>query len=198
MPIIPIFVSSTFRDFHAERDRLVGDVRAALDDNVADLGCRVEMIDLRWRIDTTAIDDESVQQSRVMDVRSTKARCPQPPDRGAHTRSHSRAWVSRGMMCGPSDEAPRKPITESLNLCALCPLHHRLHHHGLLEIRGNPNRRDGLHFFDKQGREIAAPPKAPPERPLHPPSKPYVHPSGEPINWYWFDWRDLERERDLN
>jgi hypothetical protein len=87
--------------------------------------------------------------------------------------------------------------TESPNLCALCPLHHRLHHHGLLEIRGNPNRRDGLHFFDQHGREIAGLPKAPPERPLHPPPEPYVHPSGEPINWYWFNWREL-RDPDLN
>jgi hypothetical protein len=88
--------------------------------------------------------------------------------------------------------------TESCNLCALCPLHHRLHHLGLLEIRGDPNTRDGLHFFDKHGREIGARAMAPPERPLHPPPKPYVHPTGERIDWHWFNWRELEREREFN
>jgi hypothetical protein len=88
--------------------------------------------------------------------------------------------------------------TESCNLCALCPLHHRLHHLGLLEIRGHPETIDGLRFFDQHGREIVGLTKLPPERPLHPPPQRYVHPTGEAIDWGWFDWRDLDRERDLN
>jgi hypothetical protein len=67
-----------------------------------------------------------------------------------------------------------------------------------LEIRGDPNTRDGLQFFDQHGREIRAMPKVTPGQPLPPPATPYVHPSGEPIDWHWFEWRDLERERDLN
>ena len=88
--------------------------------------------------------------------------------------------------------------TESCNLCALCPLHHRLHHLGLLEIRGDPNTSDGLRFFDRHGREISVRPKSSPQLAHDPPPRRYVHPSGERINWYWFNWRDLERERDRN
>ena len=67
MAAIPVFVSSTFRDFHGERDLLVGPVRERLDELVADLGCRVEMIDLRWGVDTTE-DGEDEAQRRVLDV----------------------------------------------------------------------------------------------------------------------------------
>ena len=81
--------------------------------------------------------------------------------------------------------------TESRNLCALCPMHHRLHHLGLLQIEGNPNRHGGLRFFDQHGRPIAArPPAVPSEAAV--PSTPYTHPSGEPVNWHWFEWRTRE------
>lgn len=88
--------------------------------------------------------------------------------------------------------------TESSNLCALCPLHHRSHHLGLLQIRGSPETINGLRFFDQHGREIGGVAKQPPALPLQPPSRTYLHPTGEAIDWRWFNWRDLERERDLN
>jgi hypothetical protein len=88
--------------------------------------------------------------------------------------------------------------TESSNLCALCPLHHRLHHLGLLQIRGDPSTIDGLRFYDQHSREITALPKVVPDRPWNPPPQPYIHPTGEAIDWHWFNWRDLERDRDLN
>jgi hypothetical protein len=87
--------------------------------------------------------------------------------------------------------------TESSNLCALCPLHHRLHHLGLLEIRGSPNTIDGLRFFDPRGHEIGARSPIAPERPLHPPPQAYIHPSGERVDWRWFEWRHPE-EHALN
>lgn len=65
--VIPVFVSSTFRDFHAERDVLTGPVRERLDDEVREFGCRVEMIDLRWGVDTVGVDEEEAAR-RVVDV----------------------------------------------------------------------------------------------------------------------------------
>lgn len=65
MAVIPVFVSSTFRDFHAERDELVASVVPALDELVVDYGCRVELIDLRWGV-TAAEDHERF--ARVLEV----------------------------------------------------------------------------------------------------------------------------------
>ena len=63
--VIPIFVSSTFRDFHAERDELVATVLPALNDQVAQHGCVVELIDLRWGV---AAAEGDAQQARVLEV----------------------------------------------------------------------------------------------------------------------------------
>lgn len=69
MTVIPVFISSTFRDFHRERDILMQRVRPELDDALRSLGCRVEMIDLRWGIaDTQPGDDDEIRQGRVLDV----------------------------------------------------------------------------------------------------------------------------------
>ena len=88
--------------------------------------------------------------------------------------------------------------TESCNLCALCPLHHRLHHLGLLDIRGNPDTIDGLRFFDERGSRDRRPINHPARpTPAPPPPQPYEHPSGEHIDWRWFAWREPQ-ERDLN
>ena len=65
MAVIPVFVSSTFRDFHAERDELISTVLPALNEQIAQYGCRAEMIDLRWGV-TTADEDE--RQARVLEV----------------------------------------------------------------------------------------------------------------------------------
>ncbi len=65
--VVSVFVSSTFRDFHAERDVLVGAVRERLDESLRDLGCRVEIIDLRWGVDTVGVDEEEAAR-RVVDV----------------------------------------------------------------------------------------------------------------------------------
>ena len=65
--VVSVFVSSTFRDFHGERDVLVGVVRARLDDRLASLGCRVEMIDLRWGVGLDGVD-EATAQERTLSV----------------------------------------------------------------------------------------------------------------------------------
>jgi tetratricopeptide (TPR) repeat protein len=68
MPVISLFVSSTFRDFHAERDLLVGLIRAELDERIAQYGCRVEVIDLRWGLGQAEELDEAVMQERTLSV----------------------------------------------------------------------------------------------------------------------------------
>ncbi|MFC0316526.1 DUF4062 domain-containing protein, partial [Gordonia phosphorivorans] len=67
MAVVPVFVSSTFRDFHGERDILAGPVRERLDELVAPLGIRVELIDLRWGVDTLGISEEEAAR-KVLDV----------------------------------------------------------------------------------------------------------------------------------
>lgn len=65
MAVVSVFVSSTFRDFHAERDELVASVLPVLNERVAEYGCRVEVIDLRWGV-AAADDDE--RHARVLEV----------------------------------------------------------------------------------------------------------------------------------
>jgi hypothetical protein len=61
--------------------------------------------------------------------------------------------------------------TETWNLIALCPHHHRLHHRGLLGISGNADTDGGITFTNAAGRVIAQsgarpePPGAPPPGP---------------------------------
>lgn len=55
MPVLPVFLSSTFSDFQMERDVLTGPVCERLNEVLLPLECRVEMIDLRWGVDTTSV-----------------------------------------------------------------------------------------------------------------------------------------------
>ena len=57
MAVVSVFVSSTFRDFHAERDVLIESVRKRLDERLQPLGCRVEIVDLRWGVAVGDPDD---------------------------------------------------------------------------------------------------------------------------------------------
>ncbi|MEY2434805.1 MAG: hypothetical protein QOC92_4530 [Acidimicrobiaceae bacterium] len=82
--------------------------------------------------------------------------------------------------------------TRSRNLCALCPLHHRLHHLGMLGIEGDPSTIDGLTFRDQRGRIIGARPPTPGGRPPDSSVQPYVHPSGERADWHWIVWPELD------
>jgi Domain of unknown function (DUF222) len=81
--------------------------------------------------------------------------------------------------------------TAPSNLCALCPMHHRLHHRGLLEIRGRPGAAGGLRFFTDKGREIAALPRSSiSEPPLG--TVRYLHPPGGRVDWFWMNWNSLD------
>jgi HNH endonuclease len=97
---------------------------------------------------------------------------------------HIRHW-SQG---GPSDPA---------NLCALCPVHHRMVHVGFLTIEGDPTDPAGLVFADRHGRRLQPAPPRPPhsdttsaqaarEQGLPPPD--WQHPPGEPLDTRWISW----------
>jgi Domain of unknown function (DUF222)/HNH endonuclease len=74
--------------------------------------------------------------------------------------------------------------TDSQNLVALCPFHHRLHHLGSLGITGDADDPSGLTFTDPRGRVLA--PAGRPRAPDAIPSEqPYAHPSGEPFDPHW-------------
>jgi hypothetical protein len=71
---------------------------------------------------------------------------------------------------------------DTANLAALCPSCHRAHHRGQLGITGNADLPDGLTFTDPHGRILdpAAHPTKP-TGPPPPPTRPYDHPLGEPL-----------------
>ncbi|QXB17941.1 protein of unknown function [Corynebacterium coyleae] len=64
---IPVFVSSTFRDFHTERDILNGPVSDRLNESLRRFGAKMHFIDLRWGVDTNDMDEEAAGR-KVLDV----------------------------------------------------------------------------------------------------------------------------------
>lgn len=48
MPVIPVFVASTFRDFRQEHYLPRHRIARRLSDKIVGLGSRVESVDLRW------------------------------------------------------------------------------------------------------------------------------------------------------
>ncbi|BBZ41033.1 hypothetical protein MCNS_40960 [Mycobacterium conspicuum] len=73
--------------------------------------------------------------------------------------------------------------TELHNLVLLCPYHHRLHHRGLITIKGPA---DALTVTDNEGQllspgSLARPPTQPP--PVVPPCR---GPLGERADWWWY------------
>ncbi|MEM8745272.1 MAG: HNH endonuclease signature motif containing protein [Actinomycetota bacterium] len=73
--------------------------------------------------------------------------------------------------------------TDTWNLIALCPRHHRLHHRGRLDITGNADL-DTVRFV-VDGRDLArdGPTPKPPDRP--PPTGEYRAPLGETLDQRW-------------
>ena len=55
---IPLFISSTFRDMHAERDQLNRVVFPALEERLKGRRCRLEPIDLRVGVETDSTKTE--------------------------------------------------------------------------------------------------------------------------------------------
>jgi hypothetical protein len=76
--------------------------------------------------------------------------------------------------------------TDTWNLIALCPHHHRLHHKGALGITGNAD--DGTVVFTDHNGNLLTPSGAKPEPPGAPPPPPsgtYQHPLGERLDYEW-------------
>jgi hypothetical protein len=87
--------------------------------------------------------------------------------------------------------------TDPENLCALCPVHHRMVHTGLLTITGDPTDLCGLVFTDDRGRRLEPARPRPPGMGTSPsdaarqqglPAPDWQHPSGEPLDTRWISW----------
>ena len=77
--------------------------------------------------------------------------------------------------------------TDTWNLIALCPRHHRMHHRGELGITGNADDPDGITFTNRHGRPIGttgARPQPPGASPTTPTGV-YQHPLGERLDPQW-------------
>jgi hypothetical protein len=67
MSVIPVFVASTLRDFHQERDRLRRHIAPRLSDEVAEAGCRVEFVDLRWGATDAGLPEDE-REAQILTV----------------------------------------------------------------------------------------------------------------------------------
>jgi tetratricopeptide (TPR) repeat protein len=63
-----LFITSTFRDMHAERDWLQSRVLPALEERLKGRRRHLQATDLRWGVDTLAVEDESARDAQVLKV----------------------------------------------------------------------------------------------------------------------------------
>ena len=82
--------------------------------------------------------------------------------------------------------------TDTWNLVALCPKHHRMHHQGRLGITGNADEPAGLVFTDESGRQLEPCGAARPPDRLELPANGYRPPPMGPVEWDWLtvSWPD--------
>ncbi|MBW2714314.1 MAG: DUF4062 domain-containing protein, partial [Deltaproteobacteria bacterium] len=64
----PVFITSTFRDMHAERDHLRNVVFPELAERLRERRHHLEPIDLRWGVETIGEEDEQAKQLLVLKV----------------------------------------------------------------------------------------------------------------------------------
>ncbi len=62
----PIFITSTFRDMHAERDYLRTHVFLELEERLKARRTHLEPIDLRWGVETITTDEEHAKEMLVL------------------------------------------------------------------------------------------------------------------------------------
>jgi hypothetical protein len=67
MTVTPVFVASTLRNFHQERDLLRGRIARRISEAVAGPGFRIEFVDLRWGA-ADAQPDREVRESQILSV----------------------------------------------------------------------------------------------------------------------------------
>lgn len=68
MTVIPIFISSTFRDFHRERDALHRTVLPSVNAALADRDLSVTLVDLRWGVSLGASDSERKRARSILTI----------------------------------------------------------------------------------------------------------------------------------
>ncbi len=64
----PVFVSSTFRDMHAERDWLRNHVFPILEERLRERFHHLEPIDLRWGVETRSVSEQEAKELLVLKV----------------------------------------------------------------------------------------------------------------------------------
>ncbi|MCC6795259.1 MAG: DUF4062 domain-containing protein [Candidatus Hydrogenedentes bacterium] len=74
----PVFVSSTFRDMHVERDYLRDHVFPELAERLQARRHRLEPIDLRWGVETVSVDEEHSKELLVLKVCLTEIERSRP------------------------------------------------------------------------------------------------------------------------
>jgi len=65
---IPLFISSTFRDMHAERDQLNRVVFPAIEERLKPRRCRIAPIDLRVGVETDSTQTERERELQILKV----------------------------------------------------------------------------------------------------------------------------------
>lgn len=117
MATLPVFVSSTFRDFHRERDLLNSSILEELDERVAPYGCRVELVDLRWGI-TADSDDPDSRNATILDVCLGEIERSRPLFVGLIGERYG--WrLPRERFASVADEAGLAGLPEELSITAL-------------------------------------------------------------------------------
>ena len=64
----PVFITSTFRDMHAERDYLHSRVFPELGERLRERFHHLDPIDLRWGVETVSVDDQRSKELLVLKV----------------------------------------------------------------------------------------------------------------------------------
>ena len=84
--------------------------------------------------------------------------------------------------------------TDTWNLVALCPKHHRMHHQHRLGITGNADDPDGLVFSDHRGRRLQPCGAPTPPTQLPRPDNGYTPPLQGRLDWNWvgLGWPDRD------
>ncbi len=63
-----VFISSTFADMQAERDYLKQIVFPKVEEELQKRRIKLEIVDLRWGVDTTSMKQESEREANVLKV----------------------------------------------------------------------------------------------------------------------------------
>ena len=103
---------------------------------------------------------------------------------------HPTCSNSRGLEVHHIQHWTRGGVTDTHNLCCLCPKHHDAHHRGEFTITGNANNPHGLTFHNTHGTTIkpCGTPQPPGQQAPPAPTKPYKHPTGETLHTKWIEF----------